>query len=153
MPIFVLLLAFVAVSSNDEVRWWRIGLSGNLSGAGICGMHYLANASIRNYGCTYETAYVVGAALIAVAASSTALALFFVFEAAWTNVWWRRIGCAMVLAGAVSGMHWCAALGTRYRLLHLYIANEKGLSRDSTTIVVICLVSYGYQIALGNRLI
>ncbi|KAH6986951.1 putative MHYT domain signaling protein [Ilyonectria destructans] len=138
VPILVLLLAFLVVSSNHRMRWWRIGLSGSLSGLAICGMHYLGNASINNYRCSYEIAYVVAAALIAVAASTTALALFFVFQAAWTNAWWRRAGCAMVLAGAVSGMHWCAAAGTRYTLLHPY-SPRNGTSRDATTIVVICL--------------
>lgn len=131
------------------MRWWRIGLSGSLSGLAICGMHYLGNASINNYRCSYQTAYVVAAALIAVAASTAALALFFVFQAAWTNAWWRRTGCAMVLAGAVSGMHWCAAAGTRYTLLHLY-SPRNGMSRDATIIVVICLVSILHQVRLRS---
>lgn len=103
-------------------------------------MHYLADASISNYSSSYKIANVVGAALIAVSASTAALALFFVFEATWKNEWWKRLGCAMVLAGAVSGMHWCAAVGTSYRLLHLY-SPGKGMSRHETIIVVICLVS------------
>ncbi|KAH8661023.1 hypothetical protein BGZ61DRAFT_564452 [Ilyonectria robusta] len=147
VPILLLLLAFLVVSSNDRMRWSRIGLSGSLSGVAICGMHYLGNASINNYCCSYQTVYVVVAALIAVAASTTALALFFVFDAAWTNAWWRRVGCAMVLAGAVSGMHWCAAAGTRYTLLHLY-SPRNGMSRDTTIIVVICL-SVGAFIVMG----
>ncbi|POR35966.1 Uncharacterized protein TPAR_03820 [Tolypocladium paradoxum] len=140
VPILVLLLAFLGVSGNmnGHTRWWRILLAGSLAGGSICGMHYLADASISNYGSSYQTANVVGAALIAVSASTTALALFFVFEATWKNEWWKRLGCAMVLAGAVSGMHWCAAVGTSYKLLHLHSAQE-GLSRHETMIVVICL--------------
>jgi NO-binding membrane sensor protein with MHYT domain len=103
-------------------------------------MHYLGNASIINYQCSYAVSNVVGAALIAAAASTIALAMFFVFRAAWTNSWWRRVGCAVVLAGAVSGMHWCAAMGTSYTLLHLNPIGNTG-SRDVTVAVVICLVS------------
>lgn len=102
-------------------------------------MHYLGDAAISNYRSAYELPYVVGAALIAVTASTTALALFFVFDASWTNAWWRRLGCAMVLAGAVSGMHWCAAVGTKYKLLHL--SSRDNPSRGLLIIVVICLVS------------
>ncbi|XP_044714754.1 uncharacterized protein HRG_11789 [Hirsutella rhossiliensis] len=138
VPIFVLLLAYLAVSVNGRIRWWRIGLAGLLSGGAICGMHYLADASISNYQTSYQVGYVVGAALIAVSASTAALALFFVFETAWKVVWWKRIGCAMVLAGAVSGMHWCAAVGTSYRLLHVHVVNQ-GMSRRETLIMVICL--------------
>lgn len=101
-------------------------------------MHYLGNASISNYRCTYGTPYIVGAALIAVAASTTALAVFFVFESTWKNAWWRRILCAAVLAGAVSGMHWCAAVGTDYILLELS-SQTGGMSRETTIIIVIVL--------------
>ncbi|KAM3462833.1 hypothetical protein NHJ6243_003839 [Beauveria neobassiana] len=137
VPILVLLLAFLAVTNNDRVQWWKISLAGCLSGGAICGMHYLGNASISNYHCTYTAAYVVGAAIIAVSASTTALAVFFVFESSWKSAWWRRALCAAVLAGAVSGMHWCAAVGTQYVLLGPRAGS--GMSRDSTIIIVICL--------------
>ncbi|KAM4060952.1 MHYT domain signaling protein [Hirsutella rhossiliensis] len=107
VPIFVLLLAFLAVSVNGRIRWWRIGLAGLLSGGAICGMHYLADASISNYQTSYQIGYVVGAALIAVSAT-------------------------------VSGMHWCAAVGTSYRLLQVHSVKE-GMSRRETLIMVICL--------------
>ena len=96
MPILVLILAFLAVSTtNDGVAWWRLVLAGTLSGGAICGMHYLGNASIRNYHCVYAPANVIGAAIIAVSASTVALALFFVFRAAWNVSWPRRIGCIL----------------------------------------------------------
>lgn len=139
LPILVLLLAFVAVSSNDRVQWWRIGLSGFLSGSAIVGMHYLGNLSVENYRCEYSVGTIVGAALIAVVASTAALALFFVLQAAWTISWWRKILCAMLLAAAVSGMHWCGAVGTRYRLLRFY-SGKGDMSRETTIVVVICLV-------------
>jgi len=103
-------------------------------------MHYLGNASISNYTCVYSIANVVGSALIAVAASIVALAIFFVFRAAWTHSWWKRAISAVLLASAVSGMHWCASTGTQYRLVSLDSGTNE-LSRNVTVIVVICLVS------------
>lgn len=141
VPIFVLLLAFLAVSVNGRIRWWRLSLAGLLSGGAICGMHYLADASISNYQTSYQIGYVVGAVLIAVSASTAALTLFFVVETAWKVVWWKRVVCAMVLAGAVSGMHWCAAVGTSYRLLRVHSVKE-GMTRRETLIMVICLVRH-----------
>lgn len=145
MPILVLLLAFVLLNASTRVSWWRLALSGTLSGSAICGMHYLADMSIRNYDASYKIPYVVGAALIAVVASSAAFALFFIFEAAWSNVWWRRAGCAMVLAGAVSGMHWCAAVGTSYRLKSMDTLMDPqhghGVSRQDAFLIVTALVS------------
>ncbi|KAG5913530.1 hypothetical protein E4U42_001079, partial [Claviceps africana] len=137
LPILVLVLAFLGVSGNGRIRWWRVLLAGILSGCAICGMHYLANASISNYVSSYQVSYLVGSIIIAVLASTTALALFFVFESTWSSAWWKRMGCAMVLAGAVSGMHWCAAVGTSYRLV--MATPGKGVSRQDSMIVVICL--------------
>lgn len=138
VPIMVLLGAFVAVGTNNKVSWWRITGGGCIAGAAICGMHYLGNASIDNYSCTYNPVNVVGAALIAVAASIVALSLFFVFRASWTNSWWKRGLSSVVMAGAVSGMHWAASTGTQYRLLRLNTETNQ-LSRNVTVIVVICL--------------
>ncbi|KAF3765938.1 hypothetical protein M406DRAFT_37499, partial [Cryphonectria parasitica EP155] len=137
MPIIVLLAAFVAIGTNERVSWWRVAVGGTLAGAAICGMHYLGNASINNYVCIYNVPNVVGAALIAVAASIIALSVFFVLRSSWTNSWWKRGMSAVLLAGAVSGMHWCASTGTQYKLVSL--AGTDQLSRNTTVIVVICL--------------
>ncbi|KZL65684.1 MHYT domain signaling protein [Colletotrichum tofieldiae] len=151
VPIAVLLAAFVAVGINNTVSWWRVCIGGVLAGAAICGMHYLGNNSIDNYICIYNPVNVVGAALIAVAASIVALALFFVFRAAWTTSWWKRAACSVVLAGAVSGMHWCAATGTEYQLVRLNTGTNE-LSRNTTVIVVICL-SIGACFVMGGTAI
>ncbi|OIW27762.1 hypothetical protein CONLIGDRAFT_542746, partial [Coniochaeta ligniaria NRRL 30616] len=138
VPIIVLLAAFVAIGTSNQVYWWRVATGGTLAGAAICGMHYLGNASINNYVCIYNYINVAFSALIAVAASMTALALFFVFRASWTNSWWKRGGSAVLLAGAVSGMHWCASTGTQYRLVELNNGTNEN-SRNTTVIIVICL--------------
>lgn len=141
VPIFVLLAAFVAAGTKDRVSWWRIGIGGTLSGLAICGMHYLGNASISNYSCEYDLGNVIAAAIIAVVASSVALAIFFVFRATWTSAWWKRTISEIILAGAVSGMHWCASGGTHYRLIALKDGSNGELDRNTTVIIVICLVS------------
>ncbi|KAM5348531.1 hypothetical protein ACJ41O_008355 [Fusarium nematophilum] len=138
VPILVLLAAFVAVGTNNAVSWWRLIAGGILCGTAVCGMHYLGNASIDNYTCVYRPSYVVGSAIIAVVASNVALAMFFVFRAMWANAWWKRAISAVVLAGAVSGMHWCAAVGTRYRLVKIKPEGNEP-SRTATVVVVICL--------------
>lgn len=131
--------AFVAIGSNDVVSWWRVSLGGLLCGAAVCGMHYLGNASIQNYTCVYKLPYLVGSAIIAVAASTIALSMFFIFRGMWANIWWKRLLSALLLAGAVSGMHWCAALGTQFRLKWMGV-QERRASQNATVIAVICLV-------------
>ncbi|KAH7009259.1 uncharacterized protein B0I36DRAFT_60818 [Microdochium trichocladiopsis] len=38
-----------------------------------------------------------------------------------------------------SGMHWCAALGTRYTLRHVPASGESNASRNTTVIALVCL--------------
>ncbi|CAJ2510695.1 Uu.00g063200.m01.CDS01 [Anthostomella pinea] len=151
LPILVLLAAFLATGTNNNVSWWRVCGGGSLAGAAICGMHYLGNASINNYTCGYDLPNVIGSALIAIVASIVALSTFFVFRASWSHSWWKRGLSAVVLAGAVSGMHWCAATGTNYRLVKLNESNQ--LSRNTIVVVVICLSVAAAFIVAGAAII
>jgi NO-binding membrane sensor protein with MHYT domain len=140
VPILVLLTAFTALGSDDRVSLVRVTIGGTLSGLAICGMHYLGQAGISNYISVYSIGNVVGSAVVAVVASIVALSVFFVLRAAWTNSWWKRAVCAIILAGAVFGMHWLASVGTQYRLKHVDPSSSHNFSRNSTVIVVIILV-------------
>lgn len=102
-------------------------------------MHYLGDASISNYGSEYDIAYVVGSAIIAVAASNVALAVFFVFRHAWADSWWKTLVSGIALAGAVSGMHWCGVMGTSYRLRKV-TSEGTTMSINKSVIAVIVLV-------------
>ncbi|EEU34513.1 uncharacterized protein NECHADRAFT_54441 [Fusarium vanettenii 77-13-4] len=152
VPIVVLLAAFVAIGTNNYISWWRITIGSVLCGAAICGMHYLGNSSIKNYTCIYRPAFIVGAAIIAVFASIIALSLFFVFRGLWAHSWWKRSLSAFILAGAVSGMHWCAVVGTRYRLVNIQTKNNEP-SRNATVIVVICLSLGACLILAGSAIL
>jgi NO-binding membrane sensor protein with MHYT domain len=140
VPILVLLTAFTALGSDDRVSLVRVTVGGTLAGLAICGMHYLGQAGISNYISVYSVGNVVGSAVVAVVASIVALSVFFVLRATWTNSWWKRALCAIILAGAVFGMHWLASVGTQYRLKHADLSSSHNISRNSTVIVVIVLV-------------
>ncbi|KFY31704.1 hypothetical protein V493_00884 [Pseudogymnoascus sp. VKM F-4281 (FW-2241)] len=139
VPIVVLLAAFTAVGSDDHISKVRLPVGGALAGLAICGMHYLGQAGISNYKCVYTVGYVVGSAVIAVFASITALSVFFALRAAWTDSWWKRAMCAIVLACAVFGMHWVASVGTQYRLKTANPSMSHDIPRNSTVIVIIVL--------------
>lgn len=143
IPILVLLAAFILIGSNERINIFRVCGSGGLAGCGICGMHYLGQAGIANYTCIYHPANVVGAAIIAIVASIAALSVFFVLRAVWSNSWWKRALTAIILSGAVSGMHWVASVGTNYRLRMAVPQTPNppvSMSNNSTVIVVIVLV-------------
>ncbi|KAL5341682.1 hypothetical protein BJX70DRAFT_43201 [Aspergillus crustosus] len=138
LPVCVLLAAFYAAGTSEKAGYSRILIGGVLTGGSVCGMHYVGQLGISNYGCSYQAANVAGAAVIAVVASTAALSIFFRWRASWTNRWWRRGACGCLLALAVSGMHWTAAVGTSYRDHNPSATRGGQLSRTQT--VIICSV-------------
>jgi NO-binding membrane sensor protein with MHYT domain len=143
IPVAVVFVAFgTSGAANDQVSITRLSLGGMLSGLGICGMHYLGQAGISNYDCIYNSFCVVGAAVIAILASVGALVTFFVFRSSWRTTWWKRACCALLLAVAVSGMHWLASIGTLYKLRLVDPKMIVIMSRSSTVIIVLILVRH-----------
>ncbi|KAJ5897796.1 hypothetical protein N7504_008084 [Penicillium tannophilum] len=138
LPVVVLLAAFYAVGVQEKAGYIRILVGGLLTGSSVCGMHYVGQLGISNYKSSYHVANVVGSAVIAVFSSTAALGIFFRWRATWTDSWWRRGICACLLAGAVSGMHWTAAVGTTYRERDETMKNGSQLSRSQ--VVIVCSV-------------
>jgi NO-binding membrane sensor protein with MHYT domain len=142
LPIIFLFAGFslVELRQSSERYFWPFLLgSGVIAGLAITGMHYIGNFGVDNYSLSNPAGFIVGAAAIAIAASFGALALFYYFREKWVNSFPRRIGCAIVLAGAVCGMHWVASVGTTYRLKTMQEVN--GISRNINLIVALVCVS------------
>jgi NO-binding membrane sensor protein with MHYT domain len=78
----------------------------------------------------------VGSVIIAIAATNIALILFFRLRQKWDDAFWKRAGCALLLAGAVSGMHWTAATGTSYTL----IPDTPDSSSGEWTVIVVSVI-------------
>ncbi|KAL8737487.1 MAG: hypothetical protein Q9181_001617 [Wetmoreana brouardii] len=140
LPICVVSIAFYLLGISGEVHFTLTVVVGILTGAAVCGMHYLGQGAISNYAVSYDWEYVVGSAFIAAIAATVALGVFFYLKATWTNSWYKRALCAAVLAASVSGMHWVATVGTIYR--YRSAAQQRGgLTRQATVIIVLWLVS------------
>ncbi|QDS76383.1 hypothetical protein FKW77_003522 [Venturia effusa] len=159
LPIVFLFLGFTTVEFRQPGQpffWPSLGFVGIVAGLAITGMHYVGNFGINNYNLENPPQYVVGAGLIAVCACCIALALFFYFKGRWINSFPRRMACACLLAGAVSGMHWTASVGTRYRLGEIH-DDRSGMSRDTNLIVAIvlsllaCVVCFAFGILTQRR--
>ena len=139
LPILVLLFAFYLLGGIDRAKPPFVLVSGFLTGAAIVSMHFVGNLGISNWTCKYQLANVVGAAIIAVAASLLALLILVRLHQRqhWTDNWWKRFFCAGVLASAVSAMHWVATVGTTY-MLKTSTRQHGGTSRTQT--VIVCAV-------------
>ncbi|KIW82278.1 hypothetical protein Z517_05305 [Fonsecaea pedrosoi CBS 271.37] len=137
MPIIVLLFAFYTLGMPARARPLHVAIAACLTGAAACAMHYLGQYGVENYVCSYRVQNVAGAAIIAVLASYTALGIFFRLRDAWKDGWWKRALCGVILATAVSGMHWTAAVGTDYHWKG--DVNIHGNSRSQTAVIAASL--------------
>ncbi|OAL28595.1 hypothetical protein AYO22_02789 [Fonsecaea multimorphosa] len=137
MPILVLLFAFYALGMPTRARQLHVAIAACLTGAAVCGMHYIGQYGVENYVCSYRVQNVVGSAVIAELASLTALGIFFRLRDAWKDGWWKRALCGVILATAVSGMHWTAAVGTGYHWKG--DLNIHGNSRGQTAVIAAAL--------------
>ena len=78
----------------------------------------------------------MGSVIIALVATNAALVLFFWLRTQWDDAFWKQTVCALILAGAVSGMHWTAATGTSYTL----IPDEGGAPSGTWTAIVVAVI-------------
>lgn len=148
LPIIVVGAAFYVFSTSENVSIVWTVTAGLMTGLAVCGMHYMGQGGIANYNLIYNPAYIVGSAIVSIAATTVALGLFFYLNSIWTNSWWKRVTCACWLAAAISGMHWVATMGTTYRIIPNEIDMASGLSREATVVVVICLVRLALDFVL-----
>ena len=142
VPTIVVAVAFFFFSISEKVSILGTVLGGHLTGAAVCGMHYMGQGGISNYRPVYSWHNVVGSAIVSIIATTLALGAFFYFKSKWTSVWWKRVLCALLLAMGVSAMHWLATVGTVYHLKpNRHFVKVVGLSRKDTVTVVMALVS------------
>ncbi|EIE84171.1 hypothetical protein G6F46_007171 [Rhizopus delemar] len=116
VAIACMFLAFAFVGISEKAQLSRIVPSGIFTGLGIVCMHYVGQFAIDYFIIVYKTGYVIGAAIIACVAVTAALYLFFKLREKWMSLWYKRLGCAMLMAMAVCGMHYTALVGTTFHL-------------------------------------
>ncbi|WVR04025.1 hypothetical protein IAU60_001024 [Kwoniella sp. DSM 27419] len=94
----------------------KICITGTIAGLGVAGMHYIGQASITGLPyIAYKPEYVVGSIIIACGAVVIALYIMFIMlRPKLKHTWWSKIGVALILAVAVTCMHFCGMMGTLY---------------------------------------
>ncbi|KAG0164466.1 hypothetical protein DFQ30_009892 [Apophysomyces sp. BC1015] len=114
VAILCMFIAFAFVGITEEVKLLLLLPSGIFAGLGIATMHYLGQFAINYFVLVYLPGYVVGAVVIACVAVTAAQYIFFKLREQWANQWYKRLGCSMLMAIAVCGMHYTALAGTIY---------------------------------------
>ncbi|KAL9540537.1 hypothetical protein MBANPS3_009628 [Mucor bainieri] len=114
VAIACMFLAFAFVGITEDAKLMRIIPSGIFAGLGIVCMHYMGQFAIDYFVLVYKIGYLIGAIVIACVAVTVALYIFFKLREKWMNLWYKRLGCACLMALAVCGMHYTALVGTEF---------------------------------------
>ncbi|KAK7177820.1 mhyt domain signaling, partial [Paraphaeosphaeria sporulosa] len=144
LPVIGLYVGFSVADRYEKTqRFFYLSLiiTGIAAGLSVMGMHYLGNLGTSNYTLENNYANIFGAAAIAVLDCWLSFTIFFHLREHWINFWWRRFLCAALLAAAVSGMHWTAAVGTRYRLRTLKGGNSSGQNVNVILASILCMIA------------
>ncbi|TKA27206.1 hypothetical protein B0A50_04543 [Salinomyces thailandicus] len=119
LPIIGLTIAFSAAefpTKSQALHWCLLVCTGVFAGLSIVGMHYIGNFGITNYTLQYGQRYLAASIIIAIGDCMLVLILFYTLREKWISSWWKRLLCAMFLAGGVCAMHFTASTGCIYRL-------------------------------------
>jgi signal transduction histidine kinase/CheY-like chemotaxis protein len=138
LPILASSLALWQVS-RAELGWQRLAVSAVLMGVGINAMHYTGMAAMRmEPGIVYDPWLFALSVAIAIAASSLALWIAFRLRRNVPDVWLPRMGSAVVMGGAIVGMHYTGMAAASFPLGSVCMAAKSGVNHDGlATLVVI----------------
>jgi signal transduction histidine kinase len=135
------------------IALWRVGRpqvglkglagSGVLMGLGINTMHYTGMAALRmRPAIEYDPGLFTLSALIAVLASIGALWIGFKLRHNIPHAWLARIGAAVALGCAISGMHYTGMAAAHFPAGSICMAASRGVSQDGLAVMVV-IASFG----------
>ncbi|KAI7476272.1 hypothetical protein KC351_g9558 [Hortaea werneckii] len=119
LPIIGLTIAFSAAelpTKSATLHWSLLVCTGVFAGLSIVGMHYIGNFGITNYTLQYASRFLAASIIIAIGDCMLVLILLYTLREKWISSWWKRLLCAMLLAGGVCAMHFTASTGCIYTL-------------------------------------
>jgi len=146
VPVGVLLIAFLIAGmrlKGKKTLPISLVVSGILSGLAVVGMHYIGNLGIRNYSVVFSPSHIAGAVIIACVSCVAVLSLFFMLQDLWLDKFLYRLFCAVIIAIAVTGMHFEASVATQYQLQNFDGANYGG--RNTNIIIATVLVGNNFH--------
>src|SRR5262245_42927334 len=96
------------IASRQAMNWRLLLVGGFIMGLAIAAMHYVGMAAVRlQADLRYDPFFFTLSLIIAIGASIAALWLAFQFRTSASSTWnWWKIGSAVVMGAAISGMHY-----------------------------------------------
>ncbi|ARP91991.1 hypothetical protein CAL14_18285 [Bordetella genomosp. 9] len=134
---------------QETLPWRRLAAGAALMGAGVAGMHYTGMAAMRmTPQITYVPSLFLLSVAIAVAASGAALWIAFALRRDGPNTRLLRLGAAVVMGGAIVGMHYTGMGAAQFALGSLCGAAREGLDPSWLAVVIIVVTLAVIAIAL-----
>jgi NO-binding membrane sensor protein with MHYT domain len=106
------------IATRASLSFARLTVSGILMGFGIAAMHYSGMAAMRmDPGVAYTLSLLIASILIAIVASIAALWIANTLRTARSGrMWPRRVGAAMLMGFAITGMHYTGMAAANFPL-------------------------------------
>lgn len=123
------------LASRPILSVWQLLIGGILMGIGIASMHYIGMLAMRMEAITrYDPLLFVLSCAIAVGASIVALWIAFQLRMqTGKTLWWPKIGSALVMGGAIAGMHYTGMAAARFTPTNPRIISATGGTNYSLT--------------------
>jgi signal transduction histidine kinase/CheY-like chemotaxis protein len=136
LPIAASMLALWQVNRFHLGRT-RLAVSAVLMGIGINAMHYTGMAALRmNPGIVYDPWLFALSVAIAIGASALALWIAFHLRHNTPRVWIPRLGAAVVMGGAIAGMHYTGMAAASFPLGSVCMAAQEGVQHGGLATLV-----------------
>jgi diguanylate cyclase (GGDEF)-like protein len=132
----------IAIASRDQLGWLRHAVCSLVMGAGIVSMHYLGMSAILVVpSINYNWLLVAASGLVAVLAAFVALWLTFrLRRTTHRMVWVGRLGAALVMGLAISGMHYTGMAAAHFQRGAIC---RGGVALDSQWLaLVVCVATF-----------
>jgi len=135
--------------SRSELPWPRLAGGALLMGAAVAGMHYTGMAALRMLpGIDYDPVMFALSVVIAVLASGAALWIAFHLRRHSHRVRALRAGAAVVMGGAIVGMHYTGMAAASFPYTSVCGAAHTGVSAEWLALVIIVVTLAVLAIAL-----
>ena len=151
--IVVILIAVVAFGvAGDPLKqeWWRYAVAGIAGAGGVLVMHYLGMLAM----CTqaeivFSVSWVAASVVIGWVAVTAALLIFFRFRKHWQHHCPVLAGCALLLGGAVCGVHYTGMQSATYHVVDSPPSVGSLPSPNVLLAVTLALASFACLVALA----
>jgi methyl-accepting chemotaxis protein PixJ len=153
LPAIIASLGALFLASRRVLNIWELLIGGTLMGIGIASMHYIGMYAMRMEASThYNPPLFILSVIIAIGASIIALWIAFQLRMQTSRtVGWTKLGSALVMGGAIAGMHYTGMAAAHFKATNLQAftssqATSSSLNWLATGIGVATVVILGFAL-------